>query len=252
MTVEDNIRKRYELLADAENDPVKQAKLKELCSRDPVFWIDNFCWTFDPRRDECQELPFVLYPYQKWFVREIINRLEKQGDFGVEKSRDMGASWLFAMVFQWCWMYRSGWDFLMGSYDEDFVDKIGDISSLFEKLRFNLRFQPQWLRPEGFCFKKHSNFQRLINPANGNSIIGRVINEKFGRAGRYRAVLLDEMAFAKYQDLAWQACSQSTKCRIATSTPNGKHNKYGQMMTDKTNRKIEFGRDTTSLDSASA
>lgn len=243
MSVEQNIRYRYELLADLKDNPKKQARIIEACRRDPVFWINNFCWTFDPRRDDFQELPFVLYPFQEWFIKQAFDRIENQEHFGVEKSRDMGASWMFAMLFQWCWMFKPGWNFLMGSYHEDFVDKIGDISSLFEKLRFNLRMQPEWLAPQGFDFKKHSNYMRLINPENTNSIRGSVINANFGRGGRYRAIFMDEMAFAKYQDLAWQSSSFSCRCVIVSSTPNGKHNRYGLMMTDPDNRKIEYGCD---------
>lgn len=230
---------RATLLKKAENNPELQALLYERCKRDPVFWFNNFAYTFDPRV-EPSTLPFNLYPVQEWFVNILLEYMDKNQDFGLEKSRDVGASWIIALVFEYCWTFRKGWNFHIGSRKEEFVDKKGDISTLFEKIRFNLKKQPVWLRPAGFEEKKHSLYMRLINPENGNSITGESSNADFARGGRYKAILFDEFPVWKDDYAAWTSASQSTKCRIPIGTPNGKYNKHGKMMTDSGNKRIIY------------
>lgn len=240
-----NLQERGELLAKANDNPKLQALLMAQCRDNPVYWFNNFCYTFDPRR-EPSTLPFNLYQVQEWFVLTLIRYMEKQEDFGLEKSRDVGASWLIALTFQYCWLFREGWNFHIGSRKEEYVDKKGDISTLFEKERFNLNYLPSWMLPNGFNFDKHCLYMRLINPQNGNTITGESSNPNFARGGRYRAILFDEFPVWDHGYPAWTSASQSTKCRIPIGTPNGKHNKHGQLMTDpKTKRIIWPGRNET-------
>ena len=232
-----SLEERTRLLLEAANDPAKQAAHLELCRRYPAYWFNNFCWTFDPRQD-ITTIPFNLYPVQEWFIEILIEKMQEQKDFGVEKSRDVGASWLIALTFQYCWLFKPGWNFHIGSRKEELVDKKGDISTLFEKLRFNLNWLPPWMLPIGFSEKQHCLYMRLINPENGNIITGESSNANFARGGRYRAILFDEFPVWDQAEAAWTSASQSTKCRIPIGTPNGKFNKHGQMMTDKANTRV--------------
>jgi hypothetical protein len=232
-----SLQNRAQLLLDAAKDPVKQAAHIELCKRDIAYWFNNFCYTFDPRQDPAV-MPFNLYEVQEWFAEVLLGKMEKQEDFGLEKSRDVGASWEIALTFEYCWHFRDGWNFHIGSRKEEFVDKKGDISTLFEKIRFNLSYMPFWMMPKGFQDDKHNLFMRLINPQNGNTITGESANANFARGGRYRAVLFDEFPVWDQAEAAWTSASQSTKCRIPIGTPNGKHNKHGRLMTDPGNKRI--------------
>lgn len=226
---------RAKLLLEARDNPQVQALLMEKCSRDPVFWFNHFCFTHDPRTRQ-GKLPFFLYEFQEGFVRDLVAAIEAQEDVGVAKCRDMGASWLILLVFQWFWLFRGGNDFKVGSKKEDDVDKIGNINSLFEKLRFNIKNLPKWMLPEGFDSRKHCAFLKLLNPENSNVIAGESSNANFSRSGRFSAILFDEFAFWPFGDAAWTAASQSTPCRIATSTPNGKGNKYGRLIVGRDQR----------------
>jgi hypothetical protein len=143
----------------------------------------------------------------------------------IEKSRDMGISWLILLVFQYYWLFREGANFHLGSRKEDAVDRKGDISTLFEKLRYNLDWLPTWMKP----LRYQGNLLRLVNPTNGNSITGESSNENFGRGGRYRAVLFDEFPFWPGQDAAFASAGQSTPCRIIVGTPYGKTNRFAQL-----------------------
>jgi len=205
---EDNVLARGELLKLCENNPAMQAKAYELCSNDLVFWIDMFCYTKDPRRNP-DVLPFICYEaYQEQYARDIEKAINEQYDCLTEKSRDMGVSWLVLYVFMHKWLFEAGSDFRVGSRKEEFVDRANDIDTLFEKVRFNLKRQPTWLMPQGFEWRKHSTYMKIINPDKGNAIIGESANEDFGSGGRRKAILLDE--YSKWEtrvaDAAWTAC----------------------------------------------
>ncbi len=153
-------------------------------------------------------------------------------DLGIEKSREMGASWMVLYVFLWFWLFRANSNFRVGSRKEDFVDKIGVMDTLLEKIRFALRFLPSWMQPDGYKEKEHASYMRIVNPANGNVIVGESANPHFGSGGRSKAILLDE--FAKWDkgvdEAAWTSTADVTKCRIPISTPVGSGNKYAQLM----------------------
>lgn len=231
------LQDRVAVLLAAKDNRAKQAAHIEICRRDPLYWFNNFCYTMDPRTDPAI-VPFNLYPVQEWFVTTLLEYLTKQEDIALEKSRDVGASWLIALTFQYCWLFKPGWNFHIGSRKEEYVDKRGDMSTLFEKLRFNLEYMPTWLLPAEFNPDKHINHMRIINPANGNTITGESSNPNFARGGRYRAILFDEFPVWENAEPAWTSASQSTNCRIPIGTPNGKHNKHGRMMTDPKNPRI--------------
>jgi phage terminase large subunit len=217
--------------ADQTND--LQATLLELCRRDPIYWFNNFAWTFDPRA-EITDMPFNLYPYQEWCIREWYACIENQEDFGVEKSRDMGVSWMLILLFQYCWLFRPGWNFHVGSRKEAEVDTASiDPSTLFGKFRYNLYRLPRWMRPPADKVNdKKLHIQNLIN---GNLLTGESANPSFGRGARQRAILTDELAFWDCADMAWGGISATTNCRIAVSTPCGETNRYAQLMNDPRN-----------------
>ncbi len=160
---------------------------------------------------------------------DLVSAIENGEDLLIEKSRDMGLSWLVLLAFQYCWLFRDGANFHLGSRKQEAVDRKGDLSTLMEKLRYNLSWLPAWMRPEGFQENVHDNLFRLLNPANGNVITGESSNENFGRGGRYKAVLFDEFPFWPMQDAAYASAGQSTPCRIVVGTPYGKNNRFAEL-----------------------
>lgn len=219
---------RARLLQAAQSSETLQALLRLQCQRDILFWFNQFCWTFDPRLAQPHQ-PFVLYPYQEEALRQIVRAIETGEDLLIEKSRDMGISWLILLAFQYYWLFREGANFHLGSRKQEAVDRKGDISTLMEKLRYNLDWLPDWMKPPGFQDSQHDNLLRLLNPANGNVITGESSNENFGRGGRYKAVLFDEFPFWPMQDAAYASAGQSTPCRLVVGTPYGKQNRFAEL-----------------------
>jgi len=238
----ENLEWRRKILVRAKHDFSFRAKVKELFHRDVIFAFNAFFYTLDVRRRPEHHQPFCTYPYQDETLLKIVDHVNRGEDIPLEKSRDMGASWMVILVFLWFWLDPAGGtDFLLGSRIEDYVDKKGDMRTLMEKARYALKKLPTWLRPKGFNFKKHDNFMRLQNPETGASITGESNNANFSTGGRYAAVLFDE--FAKWEGTdkaAWTAAGDATPCRIPVSTPFGAAGQYYDLVTDPTKEKIRL------------
>lgn len=197
----------------------------QLCKDDPIFFIENFGWTFDPRPEhEPHHFPFILFDYQKTAVEWIIDHIKNGGDGLIEKSRDMGATWLFMICMLYMWRFEDVFSGLVGSYKESLVDDRTE-ASLFGKLDYQLSNTPKWLLPARFSFKEHRQKLKLVNPENFNIIQGDTMNPRFSRGSRRSIVFLDEGASWDYFNEAWEAAGNTTPCRLTCSTPYG-HNSF--------------------------
>lgn len=219
----ENLEWRGVILKRAQKDQLFQLKLKELYERDPVFAFNAFFWTYDPRRRPFHHQPFLTYDYEDELIRELQRSVESGQDTVIDKSRDMGITWVVLELFEWFWSKSTGgFDFLVGSRIADYVDKKGDPRTHFERLRYNLYRLPKWLRPRGFDKGKHDNFMKLVNPETGSAITGESNNANFSTQGRYAGVFFDEFAKWEVTDAkAWMSAGDATPCRIAGSTPFG-------------------------------
>ena len=212
---------------DAGNKSVEARKnIFYLCERPDnpaegcIFFIENFGWTASTKM-HIKNLPFILFEYQKELIRKLVDHIDKGKDFFIEKSRDMGVSWVVCCYISlWYWLFREGSNSLLGSYKEKEVDnKV--IDSLFGKIDYAIFNLPEWMLPVGFKLNKHRTKLRLMNPANGNAITGDTMNPQFARGSRKTFVMFDELAYWDYAKDAWESAGESTNCRIAMSTPNG-------------------------------
>lgn len=212
---------RAKLLEEASLNPSMQRALVNECRNDIIFWFEWFCYTFNPRVTPAH-LPFNPYPFQKETIKVIQSCVQRGEPLIIEKSRDMGLSWLVLLVFQWFWIFEDGADFLCGSRKQDDVDKKGDRSALFEKFRYNLRMQPEWMCPK--LTYQNDNYLKITHPITGNILKGESATADFGRSQRFKAVLMDEVARHPYGDYAYASVSQSSNCIILLFTPFGQAN----------------------------
>lgn len=197
---------------------------KKLCA-DPKegfkYWCNNFVFIQNPRSStpEEKDIPFLLYDYQERASEEIIKAVFDGYDLPIEKSRDMGLSWLLIAIIVWGWHFHE-WEALLGSQKAENVDTRGNIKSLMEKARFILYRMPGWLIPrlqQGL----HDKSMLLLHPMNKTTIAGESNNANFGRSDRRKVILFDEFSSWELTDrAAWQSCSATTRCRIPLSTPN--------------------------------
>ena len=238
----ENLEWRRTLLTRCQKDLVFREQVKELFYRDPIFAFNAFFYTLDVRRKPEHHQPFCTYKYQDDAILEMVKCIKAGEDIGLEKTRDMGASWMVLLIFLWFWLDpKGGSDFLLGSRIEDYVDKKGDMRALLPKVRYAFYKLPKWLWPKEFSSKTHDNFMRLQNPDTGSSITGESNNANFSTGGRYTAILFDEQAKWEGTDKsAWTAAGDATPCRIPVSTPFGAAGQYYAYVTDSTKRKIRL------------
>jgi hypothetical protein len=186
-----------------------------------IYWADNFCWIQNPRAEDItkKNIPFLLWDYQERAAEEIIRAIVFGYDLPIEKSRDMGLSWLLVAIFVWGWHFH-GFDILVGSQKAENVDTRGNIKTLLEKARYIISRSPNWLLPE-LQDKKHDKSMLLVHPSSSATFAGESNNINFGRSDRRKAILFDEFASWEMTDrAAWQSCGSSTSCRIPLSTAN--------------------------------
>lgn len=236
------LNERERLISECLRKPkVMQAFIEE-CREDPLFWLRYTAWAYDPRKTSSSiEEPFIPWEFQEEAITYLVNSLQRaqnenlfRENIVIDKARDMGASFCVLYVFQWFWQFH-GSSFIIGSRKEEEVDKIGDMDTPFEKLRFNIVRQPAFLLPSGFDIQsKKFSKERLLStkpPGEGGAqIVGESSNENFGRGGRALAAFCDEMPKWEFDEESWRSLSGTVKVRIAVGTPDGPFNKFAKLV----------------------
>ncbi len=215
-----------ELVQKAPENIEAQQHLRDTFSEDILAFFNLALWTYDPRSSD-KKIPFITYPFQDDYILWLDRMYKKPEDCLTEKSRDMGVSWMVLGFLLHKWLFDEGFNALIGSYIEDLVDN-KTLDSHFGRLRFLINSLPEWLYPA----KKDESrnvYMRLENKINGNMIVGYAPTDNFSRQGRYSVIWPDEFAFWQKGRTAWTAMGDASKCRIVTSTPNGKGNKFADL-----------------------
>ena len=89
------LEERLNNLKLAEKDDEVKAILRERAKGDPIFFFNQFAYTYDPRpKAKPNHFPFITYEFQDDLIRELDSSLKNVHDLGVDKSRDMGVSWV--------------------------------------------------------------------------------------------------------------------------------------------------------------
>lgn len=142
----------------------------------------------------------------------------------------MGISWIVCAFALWGWLFRD-WKILFLSQKEDYVDKIGDMQSLFQKIRFMTGELPKWMMPKEFSVDTHMPRLRIYKPKGygTGSIAGESANKNASTGGTYKFVFMDEMAKMENASSINTAIQATTGCIIYNSTPLGKFNEYYRM-----------------------
>lgn len=229
-----NLRFRKAVLDLGDNSAVAAGDLKRMCAADPLFWINTFVWTYDPRLIRTPVVPLNTYAYQDDALITLLNAMGRE-DVLIEKSRDMGASWITLLTILYYWQFHDSLSFLLVSRNEDLVDKSENPDALFWKLDFALQYQPKWLRPK---------FERtrlsLKNESNNSTIGGASTTSDTSRGGRRTAILLDEFAAVPDGHAMAAASRDTTSCRIFNSTPKGTGNAFYQLATQADIKKLRL------------
>ena len=191
-----------------------------------IAFIEDWCDTFDPRNagtDKPTRLPFILFKRQREFIEFLHACYVAEADGLVEKSRDMGATWLCCAFSVWCFLFQPGSNIGWGSRKAMSVDEIGNMNSIFEKMRFMLRTIPVEFWPEGFG-EDNMSYMR-IHSASGDSIVGES-GDGIGRGGRTKITFKDESAHYEHPEMIEASLGDNTRVQIDISSVNGLGNVF--------------------------
>jgi phage terminase large subunit len=220
---------RYERILELRKDSKKLALLKLHYKNHISDFITDWGCTFDPRNAERNlpsVLPFILFPKQVELIGWITERWKTQEPGLIEKSREMGVSWLtVAYAGSMCLFYH-GFVAGFGSRKEEYVDKIGAPKSLFWKARQFVSLLPREFKG-GWDETKNSAHMRISFPETGSSISGEA-GDNIGRGDRTSIYFVDESAFLEHPKAIDAALSQTTNCRIDLSSVNGMGNSFAE------------------------
>lgn len=216
------VKKRAQMLVEFRTDEALQKEERDRCRQSASYFVTRWCWTYDPRRSP-SNIPFALFQKQTDFLDWLQGRIVEKECGIVEKSRDMGLSWLCVAFAAHQFLFVPGSKITFGSRKENLVDKLGDPDSLLEKLRQLFSNLPTWLMPRRYT----DGFLKFVNKDIAATITGES-GDNMGRGGRSRLYFLDEFAFVQRAQKVEAAVSNNSDVRIYVSTPNGDGNMFAR------------------------
>lgn len=214
--IKENLAFRRRLIEWSANSFENKQTLWMICKRDPLFWLNVFIYTHDPKLSVAGKYPitpFVTYPQQDEVFDDVYTSIGFC-DVVIEKSRQAGASWLCLMAFLHKWQFSNYLSFLLLSAKLELVDKPDVPKCLFYKLEFGIKNQPLWMQPS---FNK--TFAKLVNHDTGSVIDGEATTGDMGRGSTQTCILMDEFASVLEDEKAVSATRDCTASRIMNSTP---------------------------------
>ena len=210
-----NLRHRRNLFLAGRDNPKLAREIWLACKRDPLFYFQSFAWTYDPRLNGEKRVPFISYPFQDKVLKVLIDSIGKE-DVVIEKSRDMGATWMCLYVIEWRWHFYNSESYLLMSRKEDLVDKVADPKALMWKIDFIHKHLPAWLMPKVERSKLH-----FYNVDTNSTIDGESTTGETGKGDRRTAIMLDEFASVENGHRVLEATVDVTNTRWFVSTHNG-------------------------------
>jgi hypothetical protein len=221
-----NLNLRRDFLKEAGRRESYQRDLWTMCRRDQLFFCNVFNWTFDPRSLPLglpSTIPFITWDFQDGAFERLEEAIMTGHDMAIEKSRDMGASWMFLAAFDHKFLFYDMLTFLLVSKKQEDVDQTGDPDCLMWKLDFMHNSLPGWMLPP-----IERNSLHMTNLETGSTIDGDSTTGNVGRGGRRTAIGIDEFGAVPVADgfAVLRATGDATDCRIFNSTPQGTANAY--------------------------
>lgn len=216
---------RLQQLHKLRSNPAMLASAKAYYRKRPKEFIMHWMDTYDPRRKGSKWIPFVFFKRQAEFI-DFLDQCARDAESGLtEKCRDMGATWACCGYSVHSWLFVPNDSIGWGSRKQELVDKIGDPSSIFEKMRLIVRRLPDIWKPKGLSVRDHLTFMKMINPENGSVISGE-IGDSIGRGGRTRVYFKDESAHYTHPEMVQAALDDNTNVQIDISSVNGLGNVF--------------------------
>lgn len=240
--------RRVDLLNAMRSDPKLLAALRVHYEHNPIDFILDWVTTYDPRNDGRvlpKTMPFSLFPRQVDILAMFHECYTERESAIVEKCRDAGITMCACAYSVWAWCFIPEITIAFGSRKAEYVDKLGDNKTIFEKLRQMILGLPVEFLPSGFDRRDSFMLNRILNKENGAQITGEG-GDSIGRGGRSSIYWVDEAAHLEHPELVEASLGDNTDVRIDISSVNGTGNVfYRRRMAGvewEPNKKIESGK----------
>jgi hypothetical protein len=245
-TLEANLLWRQEIRRLVRKDPRLAPGILGLCKKSFLFWCNAFAWTYQQKRVKrdgtevkvmgpVAHVPFITWQIQDEVAGKVISAIENGGDLNIEKSRDMGATWLLLTIIDWYFLFYSEFNAGAVSRKENLVDAAGDMDCLFEKIRYIHNHLPAWMLPQ-----IRSRYMHLVNEELSSTIAGESTNANVGRGGRKTVYLIDEAAAVRNGMDIEHSISQNTASQIWVSTPLGPNTQFHKRIKEGRGQRIQM------------
>lgn len=192
----------------------------------PWALINDWGMIHEPRNAEIglpTVIPFMLFEKQIEWLKWVFDQWKSRQGGVTEKSRDCGVSWLSVGLGASIGLTWNGVTVGYGSRKQEYVDKKGAPKSLFWKAKNFIKSLPPEFRG-GWNERTHS-IENLIRFDTGSVMTGEV-GDGIGRGDRASIYFVDEAAHLERPEMADQALSATTNCRIDISSANGTDNPF--------------------------
>lgn len=237
-TPDENLVYRDRLLNTAGQDIVLQRDLLAACRRSSIYWTNSFVYTYhqfdiDNTGKTVPAIkpwyPLILWECQRNLMSALENAFNTGTDILIDKSRDMGASWVCITFLHWLWLFRPGTQIREMSRVEDYVDGPSSKSLYWKHDAINQRL-PDWMCPPNVLERGTKNRTRLHlhNELNGSTIDGESTTKHAMSGDRCSVLLLDEFSKVENGEAIRTATADSASCRIVNSTPSGAGTEYSR------------------------
>ena len=220
----------------ADTDKDVQAQELYLCRQDFCYWLVMYGIIFEPRSlqgNPPRWLRWIPYHFQinsaRWIELVMVTTENGRGDGVLEKSRDMGVSWLFCAYIAWNYLFADVFVAGLISKKAEDVDKTGASGTLFYKIRALVGMEdqvptalrmPNWMIPQITERDSVTRTRNISHPHKTCIINGETTTALSGVSDRNTMRLNDEAArFDSFTD-SWANQGATTDHRFAVSTPD--------------------------------
>lgn len=214
-----NLKFRKSILEACHQNRENQLAIIEACRTDLLFFVNFAIVQFNPLlKGELAVGPFITWEFQDRALlgeEGIVWCYENNRTAVVEKSREMGASWLFLIFQLWLCLFHPHIQVLNISRSAEAVESASR-NSLFAKIRFMLEHLPDWLT--GIVDVQKNTFQFART---GSEITGEASTGRAGTGGRASVVFVDEFSEVKEDVKVRQNTASVADCRFFNGTHLG-------------------------------
>ena len=228
-----NLRFRLLAGAAAERDTALRRLQWAWCKSSILYFANTWVWIYDPKAgDETRKhIPFCTFPFQDDVLTWMVWLHAMRQDGLIEKSREMGATWMIQVLYAWLTLFYPGSTVYETSLREEDVDN-RQPDSLLGKYRYILTYLPEWMRGGWVEHEGDDKYMSIVIPDTRSFVRGQKVESTAGRQGRATSLAADEFAHIGNAGQALDAFATLSPTTLYISTPKGEAGDFARIAHD--------------------